>query len=224
MKKQTLKILVGDRLQLQKVGADTSERYTSTVIGFVPGKSLLVSAPTVNDKSVLVRDGQQFAVRMLQGSYIQAFVAKVLHNALAPYPYLHLSFPREVESIEVRNADRADTNIPVMTKEVNLPDEKQNWKSAFIKDISSTGAKLESMSKIGAQDDVLLLRLKLMICEQEEKLEFQATIKHLEEPKNVGADEWGVFVSGLQFINPGRLEQVLIQNYVLEQRMSYVLQ
>jgi c-di-GMP-binding flagellar brake protein YcgR len=223
MKNQTLRILVGDSVQLQKVGAATSERYASTVIGFVPGKSLLVSAPTVNDKSVLIREGQQFAVRMLQGSYIQAFVAKVLHNALAPYPYLHLSFPREVESIEVRNADRADTNIPVMTKNVKLPNEKENWKSAFFKDISSTGAKLESMSKIGEQDDELSIQLKLIICDQEEDLELHAAIKNMEEPKNVGADEWGVFVSGLQFVNPGRLEQVLIQNYVLEHRMSYEL-
>ena len=223
MKQQTLRILVGDSLQLKKVGAATSGRYASTVIGFVPGKSLLVSAPRVNDKSVLVREGQQFAVRMLQGSFIQAFVAKVLHNSLAPYPYLHLSFPREVESIEVRNADRADANIPVLTKNVKLPDEKDNWKSAFIKDISSTGAKLESMSKIGEQDEVLLIRLKLMICHQEEEMELQAVIKHLEEPKDVGTDEWGVFVSGVQFVTPGRLEKVLIQNYVLEQRMSYVL-
>lgn len=65
MKHKTLKILVGDTLQLQRVGANTSERYASTVIGFVPGKSLLVTTPMVNDKSVLVRDGQRFAVRML---------------------------------------------------------------------------------------------------------------------------------------------------------------
>lgn len=223
MKNQTLRILVGDSLQLQKVGADTSERYTSTVIGFVPGKSLLVSAPTVNDKSVLVREGQQFAVRMLQGSYIQAFVAKVLHNSLAPYPYLHLSFPQQVERIEVRNADRVKTDIPILSKILKLPDEKEHWKQGRIKDISSTGAKLESMSKIAEKDDVLLIRFKFMVCQQEEEMELKTVIKHLEEPKNVGADEWGVYAYGTQFENTGKLEKVLIQNYVLEQRMSYAL-
>ncbi len=223
MKQQTLRILVGDALQLQKVGADTTERYTSTIIGFVPGKSLLVSAPMVNGKSVLVREGQAFAVRMLQGSCIQAFVAKVLHNSLAPYPYLHLSFPQEVERIEVRNADRVETNIPILARNIKLPDEKDNWKSANIKDISSTGAKIESMSKIGEKDEVLLIQFKLLVCHQEEGMELKTVTKHLEEPKDVGADEWGVYISGVQFENPGRLEKVLIQNYVLEQRMSHVL-
>lgn len=223
MKNQTLRILVGDSLQLQKVGADTSERYTSTVIGFVPGKSLLVSAPMVNDKSVLVREGQQFAVRMLQGSYIQAFVAKVLHNSLAPYPYLHLSFPQQVERIEVRNADRVETDIPILLRDIRLPDEKVNWKPANIKDISSTGAKLESMSKFAEKDDVILMRFKIIVCQQEEQMELKTVVKHLEEPKNVGADEWGVYAYGTQYESTQKLEKVLLQNYVLEQRMSYVL-
>ncbi len=221
MKHKTLKILVGDTLQLQKAGDDTGERYASTVIGFVPGKSLLVTTPMVNNKPVLVREGQQFAVRMIQGSFIQGFVAKVIHNTLAPYPYIHLSFPQEVEYIKIRNADRISADIPVVTRNVKLPDEKDNWKSASIKDISSTGARLESMSKIGEKDGVLLMRFKLQVCSQEEEMELQTTIKHVDEPADVGADEWGVFVFGTQLQAPGRLEQVLIQNYVLEQKMIH---
>jgi hypothetical protein len=223
MKNKTLKILVGDTLQLQKAGDASGDRYTSTVIGFVPGKSLLVTTPTVNDKPVLIREGQPFAVRMLQGTYIQGFVAKVLHNALVPYPYLHLSFPKEVECIEIRNADRADTEIPVVTRNIKLPDKRDNWKSASIKDISSSGAKLESMSKIGEKKDELILRFKLFVGSREEEMELQAQVMHLEEPSDVGDDEWGLFVFGTRFQDPGRLEQVLIQNYVLEQRMSHSL-
>ncbi len=222
MKHKMLKILVGDTLQLQRAGGDTGERYASTVIGFVPGKSLLVTTPMVNDKPVLVWEGQQFTVRMLQGTYIQGFVARVLHNQMTPYPYIHLSFPQEVEYIEVRNADRVATDIPVIIRNVKLPDNKANWKSVSIKDISSSGAKLESMSRIGEKNDVLQLRFKLYVCSKEEELELQTNIMHLEEPsEGVGADEWGLFVFGTKFQEPGRLEQVLIQNYVMEQRMSY---
>ena len=221
MKQQTLKIVVGDALQLQKVGAEAGDRYSSTVIGFVPGKSLLITAPLVNDKPILVKEGQQFAVRMLQGSHIQGFVAKVLHNALAPYPYLHLSFPAEIESKEIRNADRAETDVPILARNSKLPDEQVNWKQASIKDISATGSKIESMSNIGDKDDILLLKLKLSIGSKEEEMELQAVIKHLEEPDDVGADEWGIYVYGIQFEKHGRLERALIRNYVLEQRMSY---
>jgi len=221
MKQKTLKILVGGTLQLQKAGDDTGERYASTVIGFVPGKSLLVTPPMVNDKSALVREGQQFAVRMIEGCYIQAFVAKVIHNTSVPYPYIHLSFPQEVEYIRIRNADRTDTDIPVVTRNIKLPDEKDNWKPASIKDISATGARFESMSKIGEKDDVLLIRFKLSVCSHEEEMELQTTIKNVEEPSDVGADEWGVFVFGTQLIEPSRLEQALIQSYVLEQKMIH---
>lgn len=223
MKHKTLKILVGDILQLQKVGADVGERYTSTVIGFVPGKSLLVTTPVVNNKSVLIREGQQFAVRMLQGSYIQGFVSKVLHNALVPYPYIHLSFPQEVEYIEIRNAERVDTNIPALARNVKLPDERDNWKSLSIKDISSSGAKLESMSRIGEKDDELLLRFKLNICSQEKEMELKTRIMHIDDSSDAGADEWKLYAIGAQFKEPGSLERALIQNFVLEQRMSYNL-
>ncbi len=223
MKQQILRIVVGDALQLQMVGAEAGERYSSTVIGFVPGKSLLITAPLVNEKPIIVKDGQQFAVRMLQGSHIQAFVAKVLHTALTPYPYLHLSFPEEIESKAIRNADRAETDLPIRARNIKLPDEPDNWKQASIKDISATGSKIESMSKIGDTDDALLLRLKLLIGGKEEEMELQAIIKHLEEPGDVGADEWGIYAYGIQFEKHGRLERALIRNFVLEQRMSYAL-
>ncbi|MCP3669864.1 MAG: flagellar brake protein [Gammaproteobacteria bacterium] len=223
MKQKTLKILVGDTLQLQKAGDTTSERYASTVIGFVPGKSLLVTTPMVNDKSVLVREGQQFTVRMIQGSHIQGFVARIIHNAMAPYPHIHLSFPQEVEYIQVRNADRTDADIPVMTRNIKLPDQKDNWKSASIKDISASGARLESMGKIGEKNDTLLIKFKLQICSNEEEMELQTLIMNVDEPSDVNADEWGVYVFGAQFKDPGRLEQVLLHNYVMEQKMIHVI-
>jgi c-di-GMP-binding flagellar brake protein YcgR len=223
MTQQTLRILVGDKLQLQKVGAESGERYSSAVIGFLPGESLLITTPLVNNKPILVKDGQQFAVRMVQGSYIQAFVAKVLHNALAPYPYVHLSFPEDVERIEIRNADRVETDVPVLAKNSKLADEQGNWKQASIKDISATGSKLESMSKVGEEGDIVVLRFKLHICAQDEEMELKTRIMHLEEPDNVGADEWGIYTYGSKFEEHGRLERVLIQNYVLEQLMSHTI-
>jgi hypothetical protein len=223
MNQQTLRILVGDKLQLQKVDAESDERYSSTVIGFVPGESLLITAPLVNDKPILVKEGLQFAVRMIQGSFIQGFVAKVLHNALAPYPYIHLSFPEEVERIEIRNADRVETDVPILARNSKLPDTQDNWKQASIKDISATGSKLESMSSIGEKGDALLLKFKLNICNQDEEMELKTTIMSLEEPDSVGADEWGIYRYGTKFEEHGRLERVLIQNYVLEQLMSHTL-
>lgn len=125
--------------------------------------------------------------------------------------------------MEVRNADRLDTEIPVMTRNVKLPDVQDNWKSATITNLSSSGAKLESMSKIGEKGDVLLVKFKLNICSQEEEMKLRAIIRQLEELADTGEDEWGLYVSGTQFQKHSRLEQVLLQNYVLERKTSYTL-
>jgi hypothetical protein len=79
------------------------------------------------------------------------------------------------------------------------------------------------MSKVGEEGDIIVLRFKLNICAQDEEMELKTRIMHLEEPDNVGADEWGIYTYGSKFEEHGRLGRVLIQNYVLEQLMSHTI-
>ena len=96
---------IGDVLQLQFAPpSENVERFAATLIGFVPGQSLVITTPRKNARPIIVRDGQSFTVRMLQGSNIFGFVAQVLNASSKPYPHLHLSYPSDVESAVVRNA------------------------------------------------------------------------------------------------------------------------
>ncbi len=68
MAEDRLKLQVGDMVQLQRVSPEHDDRFNVRVIGYLTGQSLLVTAPTINGKVQIIRDGQGFVVRMLHGS------------------------------------------------------------------------------------------------------------------------------------------------------------
>ncbi len=219
MTEDVLKLEVGDVVQLQLISPDKDDRYTVSVIGYLPGESVLVTAPTVNGKVQFVREDQRFAVRMLRGSQVYGFVTKVLHTAVKPYPYLHLSYPEEVECITVREADRVETNIPALVRNIKRPDEKEFWQPVFIKDLSTTGARLESVTTLGEEGETLQLRFKLDVCEAEEGIELFADIRSQMLRKSGDDGKAPRYITGARFKMLNRYQKVLLHDHVLEQRL-----
>ena len=60
---EEIRLPVGESLQLQWLAGEQSIRHYSRLIGYVKGQSVLVTAPTVNGKVVLMREGQAVLVR-----------------------------------------------------------------------------------------------------------------------------------------------------------------
>ncbi len=221
MQEDILKMQVGDVVQLQRIAPEKEKenRYTVTVIGFVPGKSILVTAPVIRGKVQFILEDQRFAVRTLRGSNVIGFVATVLHTAVKPYPYLHLSFPEEVESIAVRNAERVETNTPALVKNTKNPDQPNQWQPALIKDLSATGARFESFSMLGEDGDKLQIRFKLQVCNVDESIDLVATIRN-HTLLTSGTGTGGVqYITGTEFHMVNRFQQVLLHDYILEQRL-----
>jgi c-di-GMP-binding flagellar brake protein YcgR len=222
MQEDILKMQVGDVVQLQRIVPEKEQesRYTVTVIGFVPGKSILVTAPVIKGKVQFVLEDQRFAVRTLRGSNVIGFVATVMHTAVKPYPYLHLSFPEEVESIAVRNAERVETNMPALVKNTKNPDETHHWQPALIKDLSATGARFESFTHLGENGERLQIRFKLEVCNAEENIDLVAKIRN-HTLITSGTDAGGVLYStGTEFHMVNRFQQVLLHDHILEQRLQ----
>ncbi len=223
MQEDILKMQVGDVVQLQRITPEKGQdnRYTVTVIGFLPGKSILVTAPAIKGKVQFIREDQRFAVRTLRGSNVIGFVTTVLHTAVKPYPYLHLSFPGEIESIAVRNAERVDTNIPALVRNTKNADEPKNWQPALIKDISATGSRFESYASLGEDGEKLQIRFKLDVCNVEESIDLIAKIRN-HTLTSSGANTGGVqqYITGTEFHMVNRFQQVLLHDYILEQRLQ----
>jgi c-di-GMP-binding flagellar brake protein YcgR len=125
---------VGETFFLHQQGL--SARYTARFIGYIKNKTVLVTMPIVDDKYVLVRDGQIFIVRAFSGKKAYAFSAFVVKSVHSPHPYLHLSYPKELGCATIRHRARIPVNI---IASVSMDDQQENV-AAVIADMSLGGA------------------------------------------------------------------------------------
>ncbi len=217
MAEEILKLQIGDVVQLQHISPDRDDRYTVSVIGLLEGESLLVTAPSKKGKVQFFRDGQKFAVRMLRGSQVYGFMTAVLKSSVKPYPYLHLSFPKEIESITVRNAERVVTSIPAAACNTLYSGEKRHWQAVVIKDLSTSGVRLESVQSLGKKDETIKLSFKMEVCGSEEDMDLIATIRN-SQPRGSGSER--VYCTGAEFHDLERFYKVLLHDHVLDQKLQ----
>ncbi|MBW9266815.1 MAG: flagellar brake protein [Candidatus Thiodiazotropha sp. (ex. Lucinisca nassula)] len=205
---------IGDVLQLQWASPnENAERFAATLIGFLPGHSLVITTPRKHGKPIIVRDGQSFTVRMLQGSNIFGFVSQVLNASSKPYPHVHLSYPSDVESAVVRNAPRVPTEINAEVVWPQGASGGEKKRSVIISDISSTGARILDRQTLGKVGDVVQVIYTLSVCGGEDMLKIMGVIRNIRE--TAGRDGRNTFVHGLEFRGLNRFQQLVLCSYVL---------
>lgn len=214
MKQNELSVQIGDSLQLQKAATDRPERYLVQVVGVMPGQSLIVTTPRVSGKVAIVRPDTKFTVRVLQGSSIFGFVSSVLQVYSAPFPHLHLAYPREMESIVVRNALRASTDVPGVVRNTRHPDSKEHYRRVRLVDLSNSGARLTSKGPLGQEDDMLSLQFSIDVCEMTENIGVIGKIRGMGK-RNVEGDPMR-FWTGVQLQSLNRFQKLILHAYVLE--------
>ncbi|OOZ35168.1 flagellar brake protein [Solemya velesiana gill symbiont] len=219
MAENQLNLHVGDVFQLQVLATGHDEqRHAGTVIGYVPGKSILVTSPEVDGKVMLMREGQLLAVRMLHGSHIKGFFTKIIHVATAPYPYLHLAYPADFESIAVRSAERVETRIEALARNTLNLESEDNWKPILIQDLSLSGAKLLSQGSLGETGDKLELTFKVDVCGIEETLDLVATLRKQSTNRQASRSKGWEVVNGIEIHHVNRFQKILLGSYLLEQK------
>lgn len=216
MSEDILKLKFGMPLQVQATVPENAPRYQVRVIGYQPGASIIVSTPTTNGRVQLVREGIAYNVRALAGNSVKGFSAKVLHSALKPYPHLHLEYPKAVESINVRNAQRVSVHLPAITRNVSVPDRLQVNVNGAITDLSATGAALIARHvPVASEGEVLRLTFDLQLMGTSESVTIAGKVCRIREMKGEGA---GIrhFYHGLEFLEVSRYQQILLHAWVLE--------
>jgi c-di-GMP-binding flagellar brake protein YcgR len=211
---QDLGLSVGEKVQLEKVPADRAERYLVTLVGYSVGHSLILSTPRNAQGNVLIiRHGMRFNVRMLHHGDVQGFLGTVLEVYNHPFPHMHINYPREIESIAVRNAMRVRARIPCAVRNSRLPDEKKNYRIGTIIDLSNSGCKLESQSVAAKADEVLMMQFNIEVNKQEERVAVMGLVRAVSEKEKDGKT---LVFSGIQFTSINRYQQVLLHAFVLE--------
>jgi c-di-GMP-binding flagellar brake protein YcgR len=215
-----IKLQVGATLQLQFADDERKERRYVRLIGYLPAQSIIVTTPRAEGKVMLIREGQLFTVRLLAGNAVYAFTATVMRVHTRPYPYLHLSYPKKIESIVLRKAHRVATKLIVVVENENPDKAAGKAKSAVIRDISTAGAQLTASESLGELGETISIAVRVEVGGVEQYLTLPAIIrrKFIEKPEEKPNEEtYGV---EFQFVEDN--DRLILHGFVYERLIGSI--
>ncbi len=209
MELSKLRLAPGTGLHIEINGND-GQKYPVKLIGFIPTKTVLITTPVLaNGRPLLIRKDQEMVVRFFANKLAGAFKSKVRHICTTPYHYLHLTYPGSVETGEVRKAERVLANVAISA--INNTRPEYDSTSGAIVDISTSGAKLETLQPIGKPGDILMLTAKVQVGRVTRVVTWEATIK-------IQLDKYEMMNStaayGIEFGYLNDLDYLAMQAYV----------
>jgi c-di-GMP-binding flagellar brake protein YcgR len=199
---------IGDTLQLQSQGDTAQSRYYVKLIGYLKGKSIIVSTPAVDGKVLLMREGQAFVVRMFSGKSVYAFGTTVHKVANVPYPHLHLTYPSQVRGLVVRRGARARVNLICA---VIGADGRSH--AASLVDLSTGGAMLTAKAPVGLKDDNISIKFRVTVSDVEEYLTVPAVLRSVHAAAAAEGEAPQVN-HGVQFGDLPHSEQIVLSAFV----------
>lgn len=218
-----LALEIGSILQLQFLTDESNTRHYVKVIGYLQERSVLVTTPQVQGRIMMVREGQAIAVRSLSGSNVVAFTTAVMSSHVKPYPYLHLAYPKEMQAIAVRKAQRVSCRTTATVRpcgpEVQDADEPPESIAVAVEDMSTTGALLISESRLGEVKNLLTVEMKLHVSDLEEELNIVAVIRNIRERKDENGEVFE-YLHGVEFQFADRQESIMLHAFICEQIVS----
>ncbi|MFW5816036.1 MAG: flagellar brake protein [Wenzhouxiangella sp.] len=223
MESASLGLEVGDSLQLQFVNDTVGNRHYVKVVGCYPGRSIIVGTPQVGGRIMLVRQDQAVIVRLMIGNDVVGFNSSVLRSCARPYPYLHLAFPRELQTSSVRKALRVSLDSVVSIRRLGSDGHAGRSESAFAgrtRDISTTGALVSSSSRLGAVGDRLTVAMRVVVAGFGEDIRLAATVRNV--TMLAPGDEVAGTLYGLEFDPPERREAILLHGHVYQTILQHM--
>jgi c-di-GMP-binding flagellar brake protein YcgR len=217
MTEQALKLKSGDILQLQFVDDTSKERSYVRVIGYLPNQSLIVTTPRTNNRAMLIRDGQVFVVRLMSGNSVYGFNASVIRSCSTPYPYLHLTYPKELAHMVVRKAKRVATSIIVSVHNENPDSRYEDSKSAMIQDLSTSGALISADHQLGEANDLVTIAARFKVANLDEYLKIPAMIRNVRKLEVLEDEGQHRYQHGIEFQLVEGHDSLILHSFVHEQ-------
>ncbi|MFZ6674448.1 flagellar brake protein [Undibacterium sp. Xuan67W] len=195
---------VGEIFYLQ-VHDNANLRYTVRLVGFVKNKSVLVTAPMIDGKGALIRDGQTFIVRAFPGKRAYAFTASAIKSVFSPHAYLHLTYPKQVRSTTIRQNSRATVKIIAA---VSIGDPEQTA-AATLGDLSMGGTSGVIKKPLGKKNDLGIIKFKVNAAGNDEFLVLKVILRSV-SPTETG-DEYR---HGFEFIDVPTQAKLILSAFV----------
>lgn len=195
---------VGETFFLQ-VHDNAAIRYTVKLIGYVKNQSILVTAPRIDGRGAIIRDGQTFIVRAFPGKKAYAFTASALKSVYTPHAYLHLSYPKIVRCTAIRQNSRAAVKI-IASVTVGEPEQMA---AATLSDISMGGTSGIIKRPIGKKNDRGVIKFKVTTAGEDAYLTLPIIVRSIVETEN--EDE---FRYGFEFVDLPTQSKLILSSFV----------
>jgi c-di-GMP-binding flagellar brake protein YcgR len=209
---ESMNLQVGTRLQLFTYRQIKPSQHFSTLIGYVKDEYLLVKMPFENGSYTTLHDGEKIGIRVFSGTSICSFACTVMRTLFHPFFYVHLTFPRSIESKSLRGSMRVKVNLPAVVKTSGAPAE------VMINNLSATGALIESPRELGSVEQVADLAFTPVVQQgdHETRIDTKVVIRNATVRKAASADQQEIYVYGVQFLDLDPLHQMVLQNLTYE--------
>lgn len=140
---------VGDALYIEIPRLLDKRRDTVSLVGWMEGHCLIVSAPTDSLLRKEMESGEDVVLRTFSGRAAYAFRAAVMRPVRAPVQHLYLSYPTAVDCVTIRTSSRCRFDLPttLSTGGSNL--------ACALRNLSAEGALVESDATLH-QGDIIL--------------------------------------------------------------------
>jgi c-di-GMP-binding flagellar brake protein YcgR len=210
----SLNLGIGDALQLQDPSA-SNQRYYVKLIGFLNKAGIIVSHPHRDGAWLPAEEGKSLLVRGFSGRKTYEFSAYVLSSNTFPYPHLHLTVPKKIETMTMLAALRIKPRSLAGWVEQAEADSGAIKLPMIIVDISTSGARVHARRKLGGIGDQVKVMIRLPIDDEEQIFSISAVIRKsytdmLPEVTNGGE----VTTYGLEFIQPEGDVRMALQGYI----------
>jgi len=106
----SLSIGLGSDVLFQLEG--TKERLKAVLVGMEPTKYIILNIPSVSALNEEIGIGSDMIVRYVFMGNVFAFKATVLGVIFEPFPLTFISYPKSIESLNLRSEKRVECNIP----------------------------------------------------------------------------------------------------------------
>jgi hypothetical protein len=106
----SLSIGLGSDVLFQLEG--TKERLKAVLIGMEPPKYIILNVPSISALQQEIGIGSDMIVRYVFLGNVFAFRATVLGVISEPFPLTFISYPKSIESLNLRSEKRVECNIP----------------------------------------------------------------------------------------------------------------
>lgn len=130
-----LSIGLGSQLFIQIQG--TSSRLKSILVGALPGRYLILTAPRTPGVESYIYEGNTVTITFLSEGVVYGFRANILNHIFVPARLVFLSYPEKIEKHELRRHYRVECNIPA---EISLEGHDAVYRGVIL-DISTGGCK-----------------------------------------------------------------------------------